>query len=105
MDVFQTPFSPEPSLEESEEQFEVFCRKRGMYLFFFFFSPMSFISLLCFLHTPTPVPRNFEASSCVSQCKAKKQFLNLVVHLIYWQVLNVDVQSKTGSSTLMLAAY
>eukprot|EP00075_Anas_platyrhynchos_P019743 XP_027308996.1 mitotic checkpoint serine/threonine-protein kinase BUB1 isoform X1 [Anas platyrhynchos] len=28
MDVFQTPFSPEPSLEESEEQFEVFCRKR-----------------------------------------------------------------------------
>uniref|UniRef100_A0A8B9C241 BUB1 mitotic checkpoint serine/threonine kinase n=1 Tax=Anser brachyrhynchus TaxID=132585 RepID=A0A8B9C241_9AVES len=28
MDVFQTPFSPEQSLEESEEQFEVFCRKR-----------------------------------------------------------------------------
>ncbi|NXI73358.1 BUB1 kinase, partial [Anseranas semipalmata] len=28
MDVFQTPFSPEPSpLGESEEQFEVFCRK------------------------------------------------------------------------------
>lgn len=80
MDVFQTPFLPELSLDESEDQFEVFCRKRGMYSFF---SPMSFISLLCFLHTPTTVPCNFEASSCVSQCKMKKQFLNLVVHLIY----------------------
>ncbi|NWR56499.1 BUB1 kinase, partial [Bucorvus abyssinicus] len=27
MDMFQTPILPEPSLEESEEQFEVFCRK------------------------------------------------------------------------------
>ncbi|KFP48313.1 Mitotic checkpoint serine/threonine-protein kinase BUB1, partial [Cathartes aura] len=30
MDMFQTPILPEPSpLEESEEQFEVFCRKSG----------------------------------------------------------------------------
>lgn len=34
MDVFQTPFLPELSLDESEDQFEVFCRKRGMYSFF-----------------------------------------------------------------------
>ncbi|KFV39798.1 Mitotic checkpoint serine/threonine-protein kinase BUB1, partial [Tyto alba] len=27
MDMFQTPILPEPSLEESEEQFEIFCRK------------------------------------------------------------------------------
>lgn len=46
MDVFQTPFLPELSLDESEDQFEVFCRKRGMYPFFFFksyvlyFTPM-----------------------------------------------------------------
>lgn len=70
MDVFQTPFSPEQSLEESEEQFEVFCRKRGMYFFGFFL--VLNISLLCFLLTPTTVPYNFEASSCVSQCKVKK---------------------------------
>lgn len=57
--------------------------EKGVCTLFFFLSPMSFISLLCFLHTPTTVPCNFEASSCVSQCKMKKQFLNLVVHLIY----------------------
>lgn len=31
MDMFQTPFLPEPSpLEDSEEQFEAFCRKSGV---------------------------------------------------------------------------
>lgn len=51
MDMFQTPILPEPStLEESEEQFEVFCRKSGMYyLFFWSIILHSFIS-----HLPLP---------------------------------------------------
>lgn len=36
MDMFQTPFLPEPSaLEDSEEQFEAFCRKSGVCSFIF----------------------------------------------------------------------
>lgn len=36
MDMFQTPFLPEPSaLEDTEEQFEAFCRKSGVSSFIF----------------------------------------------------------------------
>lgn len=47
MDMFQTPILPEQSLEESEEQFEVFCRKSGKcYSFIWSLILRSFISCL-----------------------------------------------------------
>jgi len=51
MDMFQTPIIPEPSpLEESEEQFEVYCRKSGKY--YLFFQSLVFHSLIACLPLP-----------------------------------------------------
>lgn len=74
MNMFQTPILPELSpLEESKEQFEVFCRKSGKYHLYF---SVHDVSLLYFLFALPTSPHNFEISSCLIRCGVKKPLLS-----------------------------
>lgn len=44
MDMFQTPILPELSLNESEEQFEVFCKNHSEHCWVFFQSTLLLFS-------------------------------------------------------------
>lgn len=83
--MFQIPILPESSpLEESEEQFEVFCRKGGTWYPFYF---------------PFTCPSSSahsEMRSCWSRREKAASFL-----IIYRQVLNVD---EKGRSALLLTS-
>lgn len=71
MDMFQIPILPDSSpLEESEEQFEAFCRKSGTCCLFF---SVCGISLLYF--SLTPPSTNLEIRSCWSRCEKATSFL------------------------------